>query len=355
MKKHLLDIDDDALKDALVAGGHDAYRAGQIISWVYQKHGGDFSAFTNLSADLRTWLEKHYYLRVLKIADKTASALDGTVRYTFTTRDGLTVFAVYLPSRDRRTVCISSQAGCPIRCRFCSSGAVRFNRNLTRGEMLEQVLAIAQDTGQRVSGVLFMGMGEPLLNYPAVVSSVRTLVDFRHCGIGRRHITISTVGIVPLIRKLADEQLGVRLALSLHAPNDAIRSTLIPTQAVPFSVVDILEAGLFYARRNKARLTVEYIVIAGVNDDMPAMKKFVDLLAAHARATDMVQVNLIAYNRTEHSSTHMSGSKTRMALAAPLPDTMENIKNFLVKRGILATIREPKGADIGAACGQLGF
>jgi 23S rRNA (adenine2503-C2)-methyltransferase len=143
--------------------------------------------------------------------------------------------------------------------------------------------------------------------------------------------------------------------LSLHAADDEIRRTLISERVVPFKIVDILEAGLYYSRKNKTRLTLEYIVIDGVNDDMQAMKNFVDLMSGHVRPTDLLQVNLIAYNATAHDSVHMEGSKTRMRLAAPRHDTMEHIKNFLVKRGILATIREPKGADIEAACGQLGF
>lgn len=355
MKKFFLDNEPDVIEKLIVAAGHDAYRAGQIISWVYQKQSDDFTACSNLPADLRTYLSDHFYLRSMTIVDKKLSAIDGTVRYEFKTRDDLSVFAIFLPTRDRRTVCISSQVGCPIQCRFCASGAIKTKRNLTRGEIVEQVLAIAQDTGQRITGVLFMGMGEPLLNYHAVVSSVRALTDFHQFGIGRRHITLSTVGIVPLIRKLADEQLGVRLALSLHTPDDDVRRTLISERVVPFKVVDILEAGLFYTRKNKTRLTIEYIVIDGVNDDMKTMKNFVDLIARHVHPTDLLQVNLIPYNATSHDSAHMEGSKTRMRLAAPRRETMEHIKNFLIKREILAIIREPKGADIEAACGQLGF
>ncbi|MCX5777910.1 MAG: 23S rRNA (adenine(2503)-C(2))-methyltransferase RlmN [Elusimicrobia bacterium] len=354
-KKFFLDIEPDGIEKLIVAAGHDAYRAAQIVTWVYQKQCDDFSTCTNIPADLRTYLSQHYYLRSMTIAGKKMSAIDGTVRYEFKTRDNLSVFAVFLPTRDRRTVCISSQVGCPIQCRFCASGAVKMKRNLTRGEIVEQVLALSKDTGQRITGVLFMGMGEPLLNYNAVVSSVRSLTDFHQFGIGRRHITLSTVGIVPLIRRLAEEQLGVRLALSLHAPDDDVRRTLISERVVPFRIVDILEAGLFYSRKNKTRLTLEYIVFDGVNDDMKTMKSFVDLIARHVHPTDLLQVNLIAYNDTVHDSMHMEGSKTRLRLAPPRRETMEHIKNFLIKRDILAIIREPKGADIEAACGQLGF
>ena len=343
MKEYFLDLEPDEIEKTVLSLGEKTFRAKQLIEWAYKKRTEDFSKCATLPLALRDALAEKYSLRSLKFEDVKTSRFDGTARFHFLTRDGYNVFAVFLPAKERNSVCLSTQVGCPVGCAFCFSGKTKFKRNLTRGEILEQIIRIEKESGAKISGVLFMGMGEPLLNFDNVLSAVRSLIDYRQFGIGRRHITISTVGLVPLIRKLADEELGVRLALSLHAPDDTIRKKLISGN-ISYTVNEILKAGLYFARKNNSRLTVEYILIAGVNDSLECAKKFVKLLERSSRAKDEIQVNLIPFNDTNDPG----------LFSAPAESNLR-FKNFLIKNGVLAMIRQPRGADIGAACGQLGI
>ncbi len=342
MKKLFLDLDLPAIEKELADAGYPKYRAKQLVEWVYQKRIRSFADCRNIPEDMRKTLDAKFVLRSLTPARKDASSLDRTVRYTFRTADGHAVYAVCLPSKERHSVCVSTQAGCPIGCKFCASGRVPFRRHLTRGEMLEQIIQAGELSGRSITGVLLMGMGEPLLNYDNVVSALRAIVDFRHLGIGRRHVTVSTVGLVPAIRKLAEEKIGVRLALSLHAPDDGVRRRFIP-ETVPHSVIDIMQAGMYYCRTNNARLTIEYILVPEVNDTLDCAKRLIKLLHNTTSPSDEVQVNLIPCNETGER-------KWR----APTVEEIGRFKNYLVQHEVLVNVRTPKGADIGAACGQLG-
>jgi 23S rRNA (adenine2503-C2)-methyltransferase len=342
-KQYFLDLERAGIEKLTAEWGLPSFRAKQLMEWVYQKRVDSFAAFTNLPAELRQKLDSTYRLRAFEIKGKQVSVLDGTVRYHLAAGDGAMISAVFLPSRDRASVCISTQAGCSVGCLFCATGKTGFKRNLSRGEILEQILLIERDTGRKINGVLLMGMGEPLLNYTNVVAALKAMVDPGELGIGRRHITVSTVGIVPKIRQLADEQVGVRLALSLHAPDDETRKKIIP-DAIRHSVAEILEAGLFYSRQTNGRLTIEYILIPGVNDALQAAQKLVKLIKDAAAAEDEVQVNLIPCNETP------GGTWT-----SPSSETIDHFRDHLIQNGLLAIIREAKGADIGAACGQLGY
>jgi 23S rRNA (adenine2503-C2)-methyltransferase len=340
-KRHFLDYTPSEIEKIMCEWGESAFRARQVVEWVYVKKIDSFERAANLPKPLRERLDAEFVISTLTIAKKEASRRDGTVRYNFTTADNFGIAAVFLPKKERHSVCISTQVGCAMECAFCVTGSMKFKRNLTRGEMLEQIIRIERDSGQKISGVLLMGMGEPLLNYDNVVKAIDAILDFRQLGIGRRHVTLSTVGIVPEIRKLAEQKAGVRLALSLHAVDPKVRRKLLPR--VPFSAEEILEAGLYYSRTNRARLTVEYTLVAGLNDTLPAVQKFVELITEHAKPKDNIQINLIPCNG---ATVHRWNS--------PSVETIQRFQRYLDKHGILSTVREPKGADIGAGCGQLG-
>jgi 23S rRNA (adenine2503-C2)-methyltransferase len=340
-RRYILDLDQTALEDVLRGWGEKPYRARQLLTWIYRKQVDSFARCSDIGRPLQERLLREFALYSFTLLGKEGPARDGTVRYNFRTHDGFVIAAVFLPSRDRNSVCISTQAGCPVGCVFCATGRMRFKRNLSRGEILEQILRIENDSGRRIGSVLLMGMGEPLLNCDNVVSAVRAMVDFRELALGRRHIILSTSGIVAQMRRLADEKLGIRLAVSLHAADDRLRRRLVPTATA--SVNDILEAGLYYSRKNRSKLTVEYTLVAGVNDTLQAVQKLVKLLQSHTRPKDEIQINLIPCNRT-----------AARAAESPEEAAVARFQNYLEKHGILALVREAKGVDIGAGCGQLG-
>jgi len=247
---------------------------------------------------------------------------------------------VFLPQKGRNTICISSQIGCPVGCAFCASGTVKFVRNLTRGEIIEQILQISNDNNVVMESILFMGMGEPLLNYDNLVAAIAMLEDENGFGFGRRRIVVSTAGIVGNIEKLANEGLGVGLALSLHAPDDETRRKIIPD--FKFKLENIVKAGVEYSTITKSRLTIEYMLISGINDDLGAAKKLAALIEKYTKFKDHLQINIIPYNPTDNC-----GWKT------PNNDTVHRFKETLIKMGFITNVREPRGLDIGAACGQL--
>jgi 23S rRNA (adenine2503-C2)-methyltransferase len=284
-----------------------------------------------------------YSLYGLSLAKKTISKKDGSIRYDFKTSDDLAVSAVFLPRGDKNSICISTQSGCPVGCYFCATGRNAFGRNLTRGEIIEQILRVRQDTGKGIDGVLLMGMGEPLLNYDNVVAALHVITDTNHLGLGRRHITLSTVGIVPRIKELSELHTTVRLAISLHAPDDETRRKIIPSK-VPYTTKEILNAGLEYAKRTKSHLTIEYILINGINDTQEHASKLIELFEDCAADPAIMKINLIPFNPVEKSS-----------WKKPTQKAIELFESYLLRRGYTVIIREPKGLDIGAACGQLGF
>ena len=343
MKKYILDFTVPQFRTAANSIIKQDYRLKQIIEWVYEKKASSFDQFTNLPKDFRLLLAEKFTLRTLKIIKKDTSIIDGTIRYTFQTADNKCFFAVFLPAKGKNSVCISSQVGCPVMCEFCSSGKVKLARNLSRGEILEQILQIENDTKEKVSGVLFMGMGEPMLNFNNVSSALKSLLSNKEFGIGKRHITVSTVGIVPAIEKLADDNYGVRLALSLHAVDDKQRKILIPNN-LGFSVDEILKAGKYYLRKTNSRLTIEYILVKNINDSVADAHKLTRILRHRELINPDVQINIIPYNPINKSS-----------FQTPAPETITKFKNILKVSGLTANVRQAKGADISAACGQLGY
>ncbi|MDR2818005.1 MAG: 23S rRNA (adenine(2503)-C(2))-methyltransferase RlmN [Endomicrobium sp.] len=343
MKKYILDFTAAQFKSAVKNIIKEDYRINQIIEWVYVKKASSFDEFTNVSKDLREELNKRFALRVLKIVKKERSIIDGTIRYTFQTFDKKYFFDVFLPANGKNSVCISSQIGCPISCVFCSSGKVKLVRNLTKGEILEQILQIENDIKEKVSGVLFMGMGEPSLNLNNISLALNSLLSNKEFGIGKRHITLSSVGNVPAIKKLADDNFGVRLALSLHSVDEKQRKKLIPNN-FGFHIEDILNAGKYYLKKTKSRLTIEYILFGNINDSAADAHKLARLLRHHELLNPNVQVNLMPFNPVDGTN-----------LQTPQEETVQKFKNILKLNGIIVNIRQAKGADIKAACGQLGY
>ncbi len=267
---HLLDVSPKDLEAELLRMGETSYRAKQILQWVWSKGAADFAAMTNLSAALREKLLARASILSGKVIDRHDSS-DGVTKLLLEWPDGQRVETVLIPADKRATACVSTQAGCPVGCAFCASGQQGLGRNLTAGEIVEQVLQLQQAAGQKVTHVVFMGMGEPLANYDATLSAVRTLIDPERGGLSGRHITISTIGIPAAMRKLAGEGIPLTLAISLHAPDERLRRRLIPA-AKAASIEEIIAAAQDYFRITGREVTVEYLLLADVNDQPEACR-----------------------------------------------------------------------------------
>jgi 23S rRNA (adenine2503-C2)-methyltransferase len=343
MKKYILDLTNTQFKIVMKSVVKQDYKINQIIEWVYLKKVSSFEDFMNISKELREKLDKRFLLRTLKVVKKENSTIDGTIKYTFQTFDKKYFFAVFLLAKSKNSICVSSQIGCPIMCTFCSSGKIGFVRNLSRGEIIEQILQIENDTKKKISNVLFMGMGEPMLNFNNITSVLNSLLSNEEFDIGKRRIIISSVGIVSEIKKLADNNFGVRLAISLHAVDEKQRKILIPKN-FNFNIEDILNAGKYYLRKTKSRITIEYILIKGINDSTANAHKITRLLKYHGLLNYDVRINLIPFNVM--FSTKFQTSKY---------EVIQKFKYILKLNGIIVNIRWSKGSDINAACGQLGY
>ncbi len=319
------------LSAALAERGHKRFRVDQLIDWVYVKQQGDPARMSNLPRAL--WSD----VRVLTsaVADRRDTP-DGCVKLLLSLADDERVECVLIPDGDRATACVSTQVGCAMGCTFCATGRDGLVRNLTSGEVLEQVLHLAGEGDRRVTNVVLMGMGEPLANYDASVAAVRAVVDPRRFNLSARKVTLSTVGLPEGIRRLAGEDLPITLAVSLHAPNDELRSRLIPPAMVhPLEEV-LAAARVFYQARHR-EVTLEYLLLGGINDT-PACASQLAALARGVRCN----VNLIRYNPVEGS-----------AFEPPSESAMSAFAERLRSRGVNVTIRRSRGLAAEAACGQL--
>ena len=319
--------------------GIPVFRAAQIFDWIYKKGALSFDEMTNLGKDFRAKLKESFLFPSIKLI-KTIDSSDGeTTKFLWELKDGKRVESVLIRSRERRTVCVSCQVGCPARCAFCASGKEGLKRNLSVAEINEQVLhtnrylAAAQE---RVCHIVFMGMGEPLENYEAVVSAIQLLNDEAAFYISQRRITVSTVGVVEGIYRLAKEDLHVNLVLSLHAPNQHLRKKIIP-YARKYPLEEILLAMDEYSKATKRDITYEYTLMEGLNDQIEHAEELADLLQGK-----QCTVNLIPYNPVEGLKLHR-----------PEKEAIFSFRDVLVEKGILTTWRYTKGKDIAAACGQL--
>lgn len=324
------------LEQEIRAMGDKAFRAKQIYQWMHEKLVTDFDEMSNLSKALREQLKESFTLTALKAVDVRISQIDGTRKYLFRLADGNVIESVWMQYHHGNSVCISSQVGCRMGCRFCASTLDGLERNLTAAEMLDQIYRIQAHTGERVSNIVIMGSGEPMDNYDNVVRFIRMISDPNGLNISQRNITVSTCGLVPGIRRLTEENLQITLALSLHAPNDEVRKTLMPV-ANSFALKDVLAACRDYYEKTGRRLTFEYSLVSGVNDNLQEAKALAALLKGmHGH------VNLIPVNPIKERDYVQSSQKA-----------IQEFKNYLEKHGINATVRREMGRDINGACGQL--
>ena len=334
--KDILSLNHQQLQDEMVRCGEKSFRGKQIYDWLHVKLVADFSLMTNLPESLRGFLKSNYRIAKLKLVEQQESKSDGTIKYLFELGDGNLIESVLMPYRHGMSVCISSQVGCRMGCKFCASGIGGLERNLTTGEMLAQVYQMGRLTKERVSNVVVMGMGEPLDNYEHFLAFVKILTDEKGLNMSGRNITVSTCGLVPEILALAKEKLQITLALSLHGTTSKKREKLMPiTKRYPLE--EVLAACDAYTNTTGRRVTYEYSLIAGVNDTDEDAKELVALLKNRN-----CHLNLIPVNPVKESE--FSSPKGKVTL---------NFKNKLEKNQINVTIRREMGADIEGACGQL--
>lgn len=313
-----------------------AYRAGQIYQWIHIRQAGSFDEMSNLPQTLREQLKERYELVTLSTADVKISAIDGTRKYLFALPDGNVIESVLMKYRHGNSVCISSQVGCRMGCRFCASTIDGLERNLRPSEMLDQIYRIQKDIGERISNVVVMGSGEPMDNYDHLIRFIGLLTDEHGLHISQRNITVSTCGLVPQMKRLAEEDLQITLALSLHAVNDETRRQLMPV-AKRYSLREVLDACRYYYKKTGRRMTFEYSLVRGVNDSIAEAEALARLLHdQHGH------VNLIPVNPIKERDFVQSERKA-----------VEAFKNSLEKKGINVTIRREMGRDIHGACGQL--
>ncbi len=323
--------------------GEPTFRAKQIQEWIYTKRATSIEAMSSLSKPLRVALAEKFTARCLRIAQVTGSA-DTTRKFLLKLQDGRYVETVLIPANpalyggdsDRRTLCVSSQVGCAYDCKFCASGLAGFTRHLTAAEIVEQIVQVEAYAGERVDNLVFMGMGEPLANYSNVTKAIEILNAEWGIGIGARHMTVSTSGLAPQIRKLADFPLQIRLAISLHGASDEVRSQIMPVNR-KHALTELFEALQYWRSKRKQHITLEYILIEGVNDMLEQAR----LLAKRARAIH-AKVNLIPYNTVEG-----------LSWTRPSEEQQDAFRDVLTNAGVTATLRREKGHDIAAACGQL--
>ena len=324
------------LAELIESLGENKFRAEQVYDWIHKKLVTDYDSMKNVPKSLKCKLEEISPITVVKQIDKQVSAIDGTAKYLFKLDDGNLIESVLMRYKFGNSVCISSQAGCRMGCRFCASTLNGLSRSLLPSEMLDQIYRIQADTGERVSHVVGMGTGEPFDNYDNVRRFITLLTDEYGINIGARNLTISTCGIVPRIRQFADEQLQVNLAISLDAPNDELRKTLMPV-ANKYSIEELIDACRYYVDRTSRRITYEYSLVKGVNDGREQAMELVGLVKGMNCHVNLIPVNPI---------------KERDFKQPEGPQAV-NFKNLLEKNGIACTIRREMGRDIDGACGQL--
>lgn len=334
----LYDFTYEQMRDLAEGFGWKKFRGHQIFQWLYRERVTDFDSMTNLSKDTREILKAHYSIDPLRLVRKQVSH-DGTTKFLFATEDGSLLESVMMVFDYGKSVCVSSQVGCNMGCAFCASGLTKKKRDLTSGEMVAQVLKIQREldkTNDRLSHIVVMGTGEPFDNYENLMTFLETVNHDRGLGIGSRHITVSTCGIVPRIYDFSKAHTQYNLAISLHAPNQALRQELMPvSKAYPLD--ELMEAIRFYGQENNRRLTFEYILLKGVNDQPEHARQLAKLLKGLN-----AYVNLIPYNSVDEKQ-----------FKSVKHDEAMVFYDLLMKNHVRATIRKEHGQDIDAACGQL--
>lgn len=335
MKKSLFDFPLSKLAEELVSAGFKKYNSTQIFEWIYQKRVFDFSQMTNLSVSLKEELDANFTLHFLDVITKKTSS-DGTTKFLFSLSDTHSIETVLMTHDYGLSLCVTSQVGCNMGCTFCASGLKKKIRNLSVGEMVSQIVTVENLLGIKITHIVVMGTGEPFDNYDNVIDFIKVVNENHGLAIGQRHITVSTCGIVPRIYQYSKEPIRSNLAISLHAPNDELRNQLMPINK-RYPLQEIITACESYFNETSRRITFEYILLKGINDENKHADELSDLL----RGLN-AYVNLIPYNVVDEF-THQ---KTELPRAMAFYDR-------LTKRGIVATLRKEQGSDINAACGQL--
>ena len=333
--KNIKDYDLAELKQEFIQMGEKPFRAEQVFKWIYESKVTSFDEMTNLSLELREKLKQNYEMHNFNIIRKQ-EASDGTKKYLFDVLDGNAIETVLMSYHHGYSLCVSTQIGCKMGCKFCASTGIKFIRDLTSGEIVEQILAVERDNNIRISNVVFMGIGEPLDNYDNVVNAIRIINNQKGINIGARHISISTSGLVPKIYQLAEENIQCTLSISLHATTDEKRSEMMPVNN-RYNIEELLQACRDYIEKTKRRISFEYALAKDNNDNLDDAKRLVKLLKGM-----ICHVNLIPINKIESGQYIKSSNENIM-----------RFRDYLNEHGIVATIRRELGSDIDAACGQL--
>lgn len=332
---NLKDMTLEEMEEFFVNLGESKFRAKQLYKWIYDKRVKDFDLMTDISKNLRAKLKEIAYISELKIIERRVSQIDDTVKYLFLLEDKNIIEGVAIKYKFGNTACVSTQVGCNMKCRFCASAIGGKVRDLKTSEMVDQVMAIDSDYG-KISNIVLMGSGEPFDNYDEVMKFIKIVNNPYGLKIGKRHITISTVGIVPKIYQFADEELQVNLSISLHAPNNELRNELMPINRA-YPLEELMKACRYYIEKTNRRITFEYALIDGVNDKKEHAYQLVDLLKGM-----LCHVNLIPINYVKEIGFRKSNSEKVMMF-----------KKIIENAGVTCTVRRELGSDIEAACGQL--
>ena len=332
---NIKDYNLEELKQELISIGEKPFRAEQIFKWIYQDNVTSFDEMTNLSLELREKLKQNYTLCIFNILRKQESS-DGTIKYLFDVLDGNAIETVLMKYHHGYSLCVSTQIGCKMGCKFCASTGIAFARNLTSGEIVEELLAVERDQNIKISNVVYMGIGEPLDNYDNVVNSIRIINNPKGINIGARHISVSTSGLVPNIYRLAEENIQCTLSISLHATNNEKRSSMMPVNN-RYPIEELIQACKDYIAKTNRRISFEYALAKDNNDNLEDAKELVKLLKGM-----LCHVNLIPINKIENGAFDKSSN-----------ENIIKFRDYLNEHGIVATIRRELGSDIDAACGQL--
>lgn len=339
-KIDIREIDREQLSSILKNLGEPTFRAKQIEEWIWKKSVTNFDEMSNLSISLREKLKNHFTFNPIKIHTEQKSN-DGTIKTAFQLHDGHFIEGVLIPSEDRATACVSSQVGCSLTCKFCATGYLKRERNLDAAEIYDQVVLINQQAmkslGRPLTNIVFMGMGEPLLNYANVLKSIEKITSENGLNMAAKRITVSTAGIAKMIKKLADDKVRFNLALSLHAADDEKRNTIMPINEQN-NIDALVDALNYFDEHTKSEITFEYILLDNINDTIEDAKKLTTL----AKRVNGVKVNIIEYNSIDQARYKKTALEKR-----------EQFIQYLSKQKIVANVRRSRGKDIDAACGQL--
>ena len=331
---NLLDLSLEDLKKWMKENGEKEFRAKQVLDWIY-KGAYNFEAMKNIPKDIKNKLQENFYISVPSVVEKYVSKDKSTVKFLFEYRDGNIIESVVMKYKHGNTICVSTQVGCKMGCTFCASTIGGVVRSLSHGEILGEVLMAQKEIGEKISNIVMMGSGEPLDNYDNSLKFIKSVNNENGLNIGQRHITLSTCGIVPKIKELAEENLQITLAISLHAPNDNIRRKTMPIASV-YSIEELLEACKYYISKTNRRITFEYALVDNLNDKEVHAEELSNLLKGLLCHVNLIPINKIDEKEFKSSSTNK----------------IKNFSNILLKNGIKTTIRREMGSDINAACGQ---